>query len=280
MKKSIVKWKRPKVNKTSTFKSSSQISMRCSIDIENIKNNENILDAYNEKQIIKIKNIGGRLINVIDTNVNDFVEYSKTSKNDIKLELGIIPKDVAMRISKDVGVNISGRSLVLSSSGINHSLNKHSTRNKRLPKNEIAINKNDFNYIANIIANYDKVEYKVEKNDKGQIERKLVFSTNTSNAFGYKLVEVNLTNGYEVLLKDLYKYNKKRFVTSVDTDNQPLPKRPKNEWVQPSKIVSQILMKMSIKINDNTYILLYWICHNFIILYTLFFYINDNLALK
>lgn len=203
--------------------------------MKTIKYNEEILVAYNERQIQKIRKIGNRLICGIDINVDDFVKYSRTSQNDIKLELGIIPKSIKSRIYNDIGIDIGERSLVLSSSGINHSINNHSKEARHLSKKEIPISEEDFNYIASIILNYNKVEYKIERNDKGQIEKKLVFSTNTDRGFGYKLIEINLINGYEMVLKDLYKYNKKRFITSVDTDKSAPTQTSKKRMSSTSK---------------------------------------------
>lgn len=62
-----------------------------------------------------------------------------------------------------------------------------------------------------------------------------MFSTNTDRGFGYKLIEINLTNGYEMVLKDLYKYNKKRFITSVDTDKSAPTQTSKKRMSSTSK---------------------------------------------
>ena len=148
----------------------------------------------------------------------------------------------------------------MSSSGVNHALNNHSEEARHLPINEILITKNDFNYIANIINNYDKVEYKQETNNRGQLEKKLIFSTNTNRNFGYKLIEVDLSNGYEMSIKDLCKYNKKRFVTSVDavntaptqTPNKRMSSTSNNNISNSNNNIKQYSSKKALKIRTFT----------------------------
>lgn len=171
---------------------------------EYIRNNEEVLIPYNKKQKNTIRNFKNTYILKDDMNVDEFIDKSKHTRNNLKLFMGILPIKFVKRLKNDIGVDLSNVSLTLNSSYLNHTFKNHGKDGIKIDKNSAITTPDDIKHIADIVQNYDEVKLDL----RGQ-ETRIAFRTNSPyENLLYNIVEVSLKNGRELTLKNLMKRKK------------------------------------------------------------------------
>lgn len=216
------------------------------VSLSNLKDNSEVLTPYSDEDIRKIHSAKNRLVVDVDISLDDFVQMVIDRSNntiDYVLRLGKLPKSFIESVKNDTGIDIGPRSLALPVNGVNHLL-EHSTekgtkkKGKKggASKNEYPILKSEISKLADIIVNYDNVEYVEEEDKKHHPIKKLVFDTDTDSDFAYKTVDLIIGNGYELSILDAYKDKKKKFLSTGHDAKASLPSTSNDEMSPTSSI--------------------------------------------
>ncbi|MBQ0035510.1 MAG: hypothetical protein KBT35_01185 [Firmicutes bacterium] len=174
--------------------------------------NRSILDANYSQKEIDITHNNGDYIEGLDYTIEEFLNKFGNNNEQKLLWLGKINKGLVDKIKADTGINLQGRSLVLSSDNFSH-LKKHNQNNYSKYGNPKPITIATLNNLANILNNYDKVEL-VEQ--KGQT--RLRFETDTNNNYFYRTIELVPKRNKSSLLVSIYTI-KKGDLQGLDANN-------------------------------------------------------------
>ena len=196
---------------------SEQAVLQYSIQVGNKVQNEQILDTnYSPKERDIAKKNGVDFFTDQYT-IKEFIDKYSGSGIEYKLWLGKLPQDFINRVYDDTGVNLQGKSLVISSSGLTHVEDRHGADSYKIHGNPNPITVNELENLANIITNYDTAEY-----EKNKQQNRLIFDTDTDSTFAYRTVELVPTRGKELKLVTLYSKTKKGTNRVAHVDNSTL----------------------------------------------------------
>jgi hypothetical protein len=176
--------------------------------------------------ITKIKNINNYTKHEINNFRNGKIKIVK-SKSDIykftqesieypsntKLYFGKIGKDLANTIKKEININLEDYNISLQANAVRHIFKNHSSQNIEDKRGQIAITKDDFELIPNIISDCDKLK-KVDLTENNNIA--IRFEKQFGNR--YFLITYISNKNHNLEVKTLWKIKiiKKNSATASD----------------------------------------------------------------
>ncbi len=168
------------------------------------------LDVYSDEEIASIEKTAHFKAARSYQDISEFIQSSIHSKAEQRLFLGKIGKNASEKILNETGVDVSGKSIALSSSDVAHIFNRHGDTNTEAPQGQIAITRQNFEDIIETIIEPDAV---TKGDDTGGLS--LVFQKNIRGSVS--AVTIVSEKKKTLTLKSAHITNKKQ-LTSLSLD--------------------------------------------------------------
>ena len=198
------------------------LGLQYAIEVGNPDHFTKVLKQYDDADLSKMR--PGVDFSSKDMDLETFINRFSNSRTEHKYWMGKLPKSFTDSAKSDLSklgydVDLSGRSLVLGSSGIAYTADNHGEYVFQIDGNSTPMTINDLENIANIITNYDEIEYTPNNPSRGERDSKGIWhdkgnriglTTKTDAGYKYFTLELVPTRGKELRLVTSYTFNGQR----------------------------------------------------------------------
>lgn len=198
--------------------------LKFSVSEGSLRTNEQVLDTnYTDEELSHL--IKGKDFTNKEMSVQKFArKYATKEENQTlrRLWLGKVSDEFADKVFADIGEDIHGRSLVLTSNWLYHTFKRHGETAYKIQGNAKPTDVNMINHIADIIENYDRCHY----DPNGKYGKTLTFETDSDGGYkynGFSLISEKIKTNKILVLADVYTYKGKQKGVSRPLNDTKMP---------------------------------------------------------